>query len=49
VLEAPEVKQKLFDLGIEARAGSPEELKDRLVGDIAKWSAVIDQAGIPKQ
>lgn len=49
VLAMPEVKQKLLDLGIEARAGSPEELKDRLVSDIAKWTAVIDKAGIPKQ
>jgi tripartite-type tricarboxylate transporter receptor subunit TctC len=45
----PDVKQKLLDLGIEARAGSPEELKARLVDDIAKWTKVIEQAGIPKQ
>ena len=49
VLAMPDVKQKLLDLGIEARAGSPEELKARLVDDIAKWTKVIDQAGIPKQ
>jgi tripartite-type tricarboxylate transporter receptor subunit TctC len=49
VLALPDVKQKLLDLGIEARAGSPEELKARLVDDIAKWTKVIDQAGIPKQ
>jgi tripartite-type tricarboxylate transporter receptor subunit TctC len=45
----PDVKQKLLDLGIEAKASSPEELKARLVDDIAKWTAVIDKAGIPKQ
>ncbi|WP_299713868.1 tripartite tricarboxylate transporter substrate-binding protein [Tardiphaga sp.] len=49
VLVLPDVKQKLLDLGIEARASSPEELKARLVDDIAKWTKVIDQAGIPKQ
>jgi tripartite-type tricarboxylate transporter receptor subunit TctC len=49
VLAQPDVKQKLLDLGIEARAGSPEELKARLVDDIAKWTKVIEQAGIPKQ
>ena len=49
VLAMPDVKQKLLDLGIEARAGSPEELKARLVDDIAKWTKVIEQAGIPKQ
>ncbi|WP_441241446.1 Bug family tripartite tricarboxylate transporter substrate binding protein [Tardiphaga sp. 768_D3_N2_1] len=49
VLAMPDVKQKLLDLGIEAKASSPEELKVRLVDDIAKWTAVIDKAGIPKQ
>jgi tripartite-type tricarboxylate transporter receptor subunit TctC len=49
VLAMPDVKQKLLDLGIEAKASSPEELKARLVDDIAKWTDVIDKAGIPKQ
>jgi tripartite-type tricarboxylate transporter receptor subunit TctC len=49
VLAMPDVKQKLLDLGIEARASSPEELKARLDSDIAKWTAVIEKAGIPKQ
>ena len=49
VVAQPGVRQKLLDLGIEARAGSPEELKTRLVDDIAKWTKVIEQAGIPKQ
>ncbi len=36
VLAMPDVKQKLLDLGIEAKASSPEELKARLVDDIAE-------------
>ncbi len=36
VLAMPDVKQKLLDLGIEAKASSPEELKARLVDDIAQ-------------
>jgi putative tricarboxylic transport membrane protein len=48
VLAMPDVKQKLQGLGIEARANSPEEMKAKLVEDIAKWTKVIDQAGIPK-
>ena len=48
VLTMPDVKQKLLDLGIEARASSPAEMKAKLVDDIAKWTKVIDQAGIPK-
>jgi tripartite-type tricarboxylate transporter receptor subunit TctC len=49
VLAQPDVKQKLLDLGIEARAGSPAELQGRLADDIGKWTKVIDIAGIPKQ
>jgi tripartite-type tricarboxylate transporter receptor subunit TctC len=49
VLAQPEVKQKLLDLGIEARASSPKELQTRLADDIGKWTKVIDIAGIPKQ
>jgi tripartite-type tricarboxylate transporter receptor subunit TctC len=49
VLAQPEVRQKLLDLGIEARASSPEEMKTRLASDIAKWTNVIETAGIPKQ
>jgi putative tricarboxylic transport membrane protein len=48
IVASPEVKQKYADLGIEAKAGTPEELKARLQGDIGKWAAVIERAGIPK-
>jgi tripartite-type tricarboxylate transporter receptor subunit TctC len=46
---APDVKQRLQDLGIDARAGTPEQLRERLVADIAKWRAVIEKANIPRQ
>jgi len=46
---APEVKQRLQDLGVEARAGTPQALKDLLVSEIAKWRAVIERAKIEKQ
>jgi tripartite-type tricarboxylate transporter receptor subunit TctC len=46
---APEVKKRLQDLGIDARAGTPEQLRERLVADIAKWGAVIEKANIPRQ
>ncbi len=49
IVAIPEVKQRYAELGIEARASSPEELKARLQADIAKWAAVIERAGIPKQ
>ncbi len=49
MVATPEVKQRYAELGIEARASTPEELKARLAGDIGKWAAVIERAGIPKQ
>jgi tripartite-type tricarboxylate transporter receptor subunit TctC len=49
VLPEPEVQKRYFDLGVEAKASTPEELKARLVGDIKKWSDVIEKAKIPKR
>ncbi len=49
VLEAPDMKKRAIDLGIEAKASSPEEILERLKNDIDKWARVIDRAGIAKQ
>ena len=49
VLATDETKARLLDLGIEAKSSTPQEIADRLKSDIAKWSAIIDKAGIEKQ
>jgi tripartite-type tricarboxylate transporter receptor subunit TctC len=49
ILAQPDVSARLLDLGIEAQASSPDELMGRLRADIAKWSDVIEKAGIQKQ
>jgi tripartite-type tricarboxylate transporter receptor subunit TctC len=49
VLAEAEVKSRLLDLGIEAKASSPEEISGRLRSDIDKWRRVIETAGIQKQ
>jgi tripartite-type tricarboxylate transporter receptor subunit TctC len=49
IVADPQVKQRYAELGIEAKASTPEELKARLATDIGKWAAVIERAGIPKQ
>jgi tripartite-type tricarboxylate transporter receptor subunit TctC len=49
IVATPEVKERYADLGIEAQASTPEQLKARLTDDIAKWAAVIERAGIPRQ
>lgn len=49
VIAMPEVAKRLLELGTDAYAGTPDELRARLGNDIAKWAAVIRQAGIPQQ
>jgi len=49
VLAEAEVKSRLLELGIEARASTPEEISARLKSDIDKWRKVIENAGIQKQ
>ena len=49
VLADAEVRKKALELGIEAKASSPEEIQARLKADIEKWSKVIEAAGIAKQ
>jgi tripartite-type tricarboxylate transporter receptor subunit TctC len=49
VLADPDVKKRLLELGIEAKAGTPAEIAARLKSDIDKWQKVIEKAGIQKQ
>ncbi len=48
VLAMPDVIKRYNEVGIAARASTPDELRARLVADIKKWSDVIDRAKIPK-
>jgi tripartite-type tricarboxylate transporter receptor subunit TctC len=49
VVEMPDVRQRFLEMGSEAGSSTPQQLGDRLKADIAKWNAVIDQAGIERQ
>jgi tripartite-type tricarboxylate transporter receptor subunit TctC len=49
ILADADVKKRLLELGIEAKAGTPAALADRLRSDIDKWQKVIERAGIQKQ
>jgi tripartite-type tricarboxylate transporter receptor subunit TctC len=49
ILGEADVKKRLLELGIEAKAGTPEALSARLKSDIDKWQKVIEKAGIQKQ
>src|SRR6266568_4349645 len=46
---APEVKQRLQYLGVDASASSPESLRELLISETAKWKAVVERAKIEKQ
>jgi len=49
ILADADVKKRLLELRIEAKAGTPQEISDRLKSDIDKWQKVIEKAGIQKQ
>jgi tripartite-type tricarboxylate transporter receptor subunit TctC len=49
ILADADVKRRLIELGIEARASTPQEISARLRSDIDKWRPVIEKAGIQKQ
>jgi tripartite-type tricarboxylate transporter receptor subunit TctC len=49
LLAEADVKKRLLELGIEAKASTPEEISARLKSDIEKWQKVIEKAGIQKQ
>jgi tripartite-type tricarboxylate transporter receptor subunit TctC len=49
ILAEADVRKRLLELGIEARASTPEEISARLKSDIEKWRKVIEKAGIQKQ
>ena len=46
---SPEVQKRLAELGVEARAGTPEELRDFYAAEAKRWSQVVERAKIPKQ
>jgi putative tricarboxylic transport membrane protein len=46
IVAMPDFRQRLIDLGTEAKAGTPAELGVRLAADIGKWAVVVKQAGL---
>ena len=49
IVAMPDIKKQMLELGTLAYAGTPDELRKQMVGDIAKWAAVIKKAGIPQE
>jgi tripartite-type tricarboxylate transporter receptor subunit TctC len=48
ILEAPEVRGALANLGSEARSSTPGAMRDFVAGQIATWQKVVAEAGIPR-
>ncbi len=46
ILNAPDVREKLFSSGVEVVASSPQELAAVIKAEMAKWGKVIKDAGI---
>lgn len=42
------VTKRLLDLGITARASTPQEIGERLAADIRHWTEVVNRAGIER-
>ncbi len=47
-VNAPDVKKKLYELNVQAKGSTPEQLGVLLQSDIKRWSDVITRANIPK-
>jgi tripartite-type tricarboxylate transporter receptor subunit TctC len=46
IITLPDVKQRMFGLGMDIAGGTPEDFGALVRSDIAKWAKVIKQAGI---
>jgi tripartite-type tricarboxylate transporter receptor subunit TctC len=48
-LAAPEIRERLRQLGVEAQGSTPQQQAELLRDEIQRWSEVIRLAGIPRQ
>jgi tripartite-type tricarboxylate transporter receptor subunit TctC len=47
IMTIPEVREQMLSFGIEPFEGGPEAVTERIEADVAKWRAVIEDAGMP--
>ncbi|MFL6571295.1 MAG: tripartite tricarboxylate transporter substrate binding protein [Burkholderiales bacterium] len=48
-LGSTDIQKRLAELGVEARASTPEELRKFFAAETQRWSKVVETAKIPKQ
>lgn len=46
VLQMPDIRQRLIDLGFDPIGSTPDECAGNIRGEIAKWARVVKEAGI---
>ena len=49
VIQLPDVRARLEALGGEAKGSTPQEMKERVVFEVARWKKVIADSKIPQQ
>jgi tripartite-type tricarboxylate transporter receptor subunit TctC len=48
-LQVPAVRARLEDMGGEARGSTPEEMTTMVSAELKRWTAVVNEAHIPRQ
>jgi tripartite-type tricarboxylate transporter receptor subunit TctC len=48
-LATTDMKERLFAAGLDAKASTPTEFRDRIARDIARWSELVKKAKIPME
>jgi tripartite-type tricarboxylate transporter receptor subunit TctC len=48
-LKAPDVRERLTSVGVDAQPSTPEELAKLMAADVKRWAAVIEKTGIERQ
>jgi tripartite-type tricarboxylate transporter receptor subunit TctC len=49
VTALPEIQARFLELGVEARASTPEAMQERFLADIVKWREVMTSANLAGQ
>jgi tripartite-type tricarboxylate transporter receptor subunit TctC len=49
IIALPQVEKRLRDFGGEPASSTPERITEKVRSEIARWSKVIAEAGIPRQ
>lgn len=48
-LDLPATRERLRQVGMDVRPGSPEDMRTLIAGEVAKWKKVVADAHIPQQ